>query len=230
MPAPQELATRARIRDAAIEQIARRGYQVSMRVIADAAGVSLGLINHHFGSKEGLKQACDDHVLATIAGAKSASLRGGALEAMANLSRIEEFVIPTAYCMRAIASGGASARRVIDHFTADAEQYVAEAVADGTLRPSVDERARIRLMTLQGFGALQLYFSLRAGPDEEFSPGELAELIDGYIREHGLALVELYTFGVFARPDIFEAYRANAHANDAENPAHRPADTEQERA
>lgn len=211
MPTQQEL-TRVKIRDAAIEQMARRGYAVPLRAIADAAGVSLGLINHHFGSKEGLRQACDDHVLGLIASVKSDSLRGSAVEAMANLSRIEEFVVPTAYCLRAIAAGGASARRVVDHFTADAEEYVSAAVADGTLRPSVDERARIRLMTLQGFGALQLYFSLRAGSDEEFSPSELAGLIDDYVREHGLALVELYTFGVFAQPDLFNAYVASAPA------------------
>jgi TetR/AcrR family transcriptional regulator, regulator of cefoperazone and chloramphenicol sensitivity len=61
-----DLTARARIRDAALELFGERGYRgTSIRDIARAAGVSPGLVQHHFGSKEGLRQACDDHVLAT---------------------------------------------------------------------------------------------------------------------------------------------------------------------
>lgn len=34
-----------------------------MKRIADAAGVSVGLVQHHFGTKAGLRQACDDTVI-----------------------------------------------------------------------------------------------------------------------------------------------------------------------
>lgn len=34
-----------------------------MRAIAEAAGVSVGLVQHHFGNKAGLIDAVDDHVL-----------------------------------------------------------------------------------------------------------------------------------------------------------------------
>ena len=37
-----------------------------MRAIAEAAGVSPALIIHHFGSKEGLRKACDDYIAAEI--------------------------------------------------------------------------------------------------------------------------------------------------------------------
>ena len=42
--------TRARILDAAMEDFALRGFEAStLRDIASQAGVSLGLIRHHFG-------------------------------------------------------------------------------------------------------------------------------------------------------------------------------------
>jgi AcrR family transcriptional regulator len=61
---PEDLTARARIRDAALEQFARYGIKgATIRGIAEAAGVSSGLVRHHFGSKEGLRQACDQAVL-----------------------------------------------------------------------------------------------------------------------------------------------------------------------
>lgn len=55
---------RAVIRDEALRLFADRGPDgVTVRQIAAAAGVSPGLVLHHFGSKEGLRRAVDEHVL-----------------------------------------------------------------------------------------------------------------------------------------------------------------------
>jgi TetR/AcrR family transcriptional regulator, regulator of cefoperazone and chloramphenicol sensitivity len=55
---------RAVIRDEALRLFSGRGPDgVSVRQIAAAAGVSPGLVLHHFGSKEGLCRAVDEHVL-----------------------------------------------------------------------------------------------------------------------------------------------------------------------
>lgn len=62
-----DLTARARIRDAAIQLFAERGVDgATVRDIAQAAGVSSGLLRHHFGSKEGLRDACDEYVMARI--------------------------------------------------------------------------------------------------------------------------------------------------------------------
>lgn len=56
--------TRAVIRDEALALFAAEGPAgVSLRRVAAAAGVSPGLIVHHFGSKEGLLEVVDQHVL-----------------------------------------------------------------------------------------------------------------------------------------------------------------------
>ena len=63
VPADDRTA-RAIIRDEALRLFAARGPDgVTVRQIAVAAGVSPGLVLHHFGSKEGLRQAVDEHVL-----------------------------------------------------------------------------------------------------------------------------------------------------------------------
>ena len=66
-----DLTTRARIRDAAITAFGEQGFAVGVRAIAEAAGVSPGLVNHHFGSKDGLRAECDAFVTDAIRQAKS---------------------------------------------------------------------------------------------------------------------------------------------------------------
>lgn len=67
MSSDSDLTARARIRDAAIALFTERGIAgATIRDIAQAAGVSSGLLRHHFGSKEGLRDACDEWALGQI--------------------------------------------------------------------------------------------------------------------------------------------------------------------
>ena len=67
MSSSTDLTARARIRDAAITLFAERGIPAAtIRDIAQAAGVSSGLLRHHFGSKEGLRDACDEYAMAQL--------------------------------------------------------------------------------------------------------------------------------------------------------------------
>ena len=59
----EDLTARARIREAALKHFAEEGYErATIRGIAQTAGVSPGLLRHHYGSKEALRTACDDYV------------------------------------------------------------------------------------------------------------------------------------------------------------------------
>jgi TetR/AcrR family transcriptional regulator, regulator of cefoperazone and chloramphenicol sensitivity len=63
----QDLTAKARIRDSAMELFAGQGVAAtSLRAVAKTAGVSPGLIVHHFGSKEGLCRAVDEAVVRRI--------------------------------------------------------------------------------------------------------------------------------------------------------------------
>lgn len=60
--------TRQRILEAAAALFAQRGFEgTSVRQIAAGAGVSLGMIRHYFGSKDGLYRACIDSAYAIYA-------------------------------------------------------------------------------------------------------------------------------------------------------------------
>lgn len=56
-----------KIRDAALVEFAARGVEAtSLSTVAAKAQVSIGLIQHHFGSKVGLVDAVDRHVIAVL--------------------------------------------------------------------------------------------------------------------------------------------------------------------
>jgi AcrR family transcriptional regulator len=62
-----DITARARIRDRAFALFAERGIAATpIRAIAAAARVSPALVLHHFGSKDGLVQAVEEALLATV--------------------------------------------------------------------------------------------------------------------------------------------------------------------
>lgn len=63
----EDLSPRARIRDAAMKEFGDKGFKAAtMKSIAYAAGVSVGLVQHHFGTKDGLRAACDERLVDLI--------------------------------------------------------------------------------------------------------------------------------------------------------------------
>ena len=67
MATADDLTARARIRDAALRQFGEQGFErTTIRGIAATAGVSPALVRHHFGSKDALRDAVDEHVLTEI--------------------------------------------------------------------------------------------------------------------------------------------------------------------
>ncbi len=62
--ADADLTAKARIRNAALDLYAEHGEdRVSLRAVAAAAGVTLGLVQHHFKTKSGLRDAVDQLVV-----------------------------------------------------------------------------------------------------------------------------------------------------------------------
>ncbi len=72
-PVPVDATARSRIRRAALELYAEYGEdRVSMRKVAAEVGVTIGLIQHHFGTKEGLRRAVDGIVVDKVVQALAA--------------------------------------------------------------------------------------------------------------------------------------------------------------
>ncbi|GGS19590.1 TetR family transcriptional regulator [Streptomyces aureoverticillatus] len=76
---PDDRTTRAVIRDEALRLFAEHGPDiVTIRQIATAAGVSPGLVVHHFRSKDNLRQEVDQYVLTVFEGLLSELTGDGA--------------------------------------------------------------------------------------------------------------------------------------------------------
>jgi AcrR family transcriptional regulator len=86
---PEDLTGRARIRDAALEEFAAKGVRgATVRGIAARAGVSPALVQHHFGTKDGLRRACDQHVLRYVREEADAAREPDALTDPAYLTEV----------------------------------------------------------------------------------------------------------------------------------------------
>jgi TetR/AcrR family transcriptional regulator, regulator of cefoperazone and chloramphenicol sensitivity len=111
----EDLTARARIRDAAIELFAERGgAATTIRDIARAAGVSAGLVRHHFGSKDALREACDAFVLDRAMQMKE-QVMGDGFANPAFLSAAHPTILLTyRYIARALVDGSGPAAAMFD--------------------------------------------------------------------------------------------------------------------
>ncbi|MFE9786489.1 TetR family transcriptional regulator [Nocardia salmonicida] len=189
-----DLNTAARIRDAAIELFGEQGFGVGVRAIAAAAGVSPGLVNHHFGSKDGLRAVCDDRVLEIIRDEKLRAIHApgpaGILDAMAE---IEMYAPLVAYILRSFQAGGPLSESLLEHMITDAEQYMQTAVDEGKAKPSRDHAARARYIVLCHVGAMNLYLQMRLHREGKLDYRKaIRELSD----EITFPALELYTQGL----------------------------------
>ncbi|WP_040796175.1 TetR/AcrR family transcriptional regulator [Nocardia higoensis] len=198
-----ELTTAARIRDAAIELFGDRGFAVGVRAIAAAAGVSPGLVNHHFGSKDGLRSACDERVLQLIHDEKLKSLLAPDTGAgmLSALAEVEAYGPLLAYMIRSLEAGGPMAESLLEHMISDAEDYIRQGVEAGVLKPSRDPRARARYLVLTSTGATLLWVRLhqRAGEPIDFRAA-IRRISD----ELTPPAVELYTQGMLTDPTLLD--------------------------
>lgn len=201
-----DLTAAARIRHAAIEQFGQHGFGVGLRTIAEAAGVSAALVIHHFGSKEGLRKACDDFVAEEIRISKSEAMQSNDPATwLAQLAEIESYAALTAYVVRTLQAGGVLANELWHRMIENAEGYLDEGVRAGTIKPSRDPKARAKYLAITGGGALLLYLQMHE------TPTDLRAVLRDYARDMTLPSLEVYTEGLMADRTMYDAFLA---AND----------------
>jgi len=123
----EDLTARARIRDAALRLFAERGLDgTTIRDIAKAAGVSGGLIRHHFGSKDDLRAACDSYALDQIMRIKEQAVLEGQLGNPAFMSAAHPTVLLTyRYLARSLLDGSPAAEAMFDEMVELCEAWLA---------------------------------------------------------------------------------------------------------
>lgn len=162
-PELADRTTRARIRDAAIRCYAEHGVAgTTARRVAAAAGVSPGSVINHFETMEGLRRACDEHVLATIRRRKLESIAAGPnLDLMAALRDAEtEFSPVLAYLARVLVDDSPAVVELVDVLAADAEEQLQQGTEAGMIRPLDDRSGVAAVLTIWSLGALVLHSHL----------------------------------------------------------------------
>lgn len=216
--ADTDLTARARIRDAAVEVFVRQGFSASVRAVAAQAGVSAGLVIHHFTSKAGLRAACDtrvlelsrrrtDYVLGSDQASSSATDVGDAVaETLRSLAEAGPVLV---YVTRLLAEGGETARTFIDGLVDDVETSMRSAVTAGTVRPSVDEAARARYLVTVSLGTLTIDLAMNPPPD----PTDGAAILQDYVTRTVVPATEYATFGLLTDTTALDAVLASRAGN-----------------
>ena len=135
--------TKARIRDAAIGCFAEHGVATTtVRKVAAAAGVSPGLVIHHFGSMDGLRSACDEYVAVIIRQQKQEAMSAG--PGFDGLAAFREAKVESlaGYLARVLVDDSPTVAKLVDDLVADAEGYLQQGVETGMLQPSTNPRGR----------------------------------------------------------------------------------------
>ncbi|MFC5931448.1 TetR/AcrR family transcriptional regulator [Cryobacterium melibiosiphilum] len=217
---PADLTAQARIRDAAIGHFAADGFdKANLRAIAATAEVSAALVLHHFGSKAGLRTACDDFVLGDLMRTAHDETSPEGLQDVIRryTSNAADYQSHLDYIGRAIKDGSPTARRFVDTIIDESEAIVLAGIADGSMRPSSDPRAlavfiamsSLAMMTLAPVVARSLGFEMM-GP--------------AVLQRMALPSLELYTHGLYT-DDTFlvttQQALAAVHATDPQQDAHR---------
>ncbi|MFV0428606.1 MAG: TetR/AcrR family transcriptional regulator [Arachnia sp.] len=190
-----------RILLAARDLFGRQGIRTTtVRQIAEAAEVSPGLVIHHFGSKDGLRDACDEQLMVQLAQATdSLGDDKDAFHPMAKLALLESSL---SYLNASLLAGGPGADQLFDGLC-DLTEVMFAAMPD-QVRPSSDPRALVATVVAQscGIGLLGDRIAHRLGGQSLTDP-------DVYSRSTASAL-EAYTEGLLVDRQWLDSMRQTA--------------------
>jgi AcrR family transcriptional regulator len=164
---PDDRTARARIRDEALRLFADRGSDaVTVRDIATAASVSPSLVVRHYGSKDGLRDAVDDHVARVFEGMLAeASRPAGAdpFDPAAAQSLADKVVahLPAdsavpAYLGRMLLAGGPAGSALFRRLYVVSQEALAGFVAAGSVGAGPDPDVRAAFLLLNDLAVLIL--------------------------------------------------------------------------
>lgn len=223
VPSP-DATTRSRIRDAAVLLFGRDGYaRTSVRAIASHAQASPALVIHHFGSKEALRQACDEHIVAEIFDRKTDFNGNESRDTLAStmqrwLADIETHRVTLDYLARMLTDGSELGNRLFDDLVDRTEQMISDGASSGRMHAASDPRMTAILVATQSLVPLLLerHIGRALGVD-----GLSAEALSRMT----IPTLELYTHGLYADDTLLNAAHAAFDTTENRNPTAEPGST-----
>jgi len=188
-PRLEDLTARARIRDAALKLFTERGIEgTTVRDIAQEAGVSPGLLRHHFGSKEALREACDAYALDELMHIKQEAVVDGQISNAGFLGSVQPTVLRLyRYLARALLDGSPAAAKMFDDMVVIGEQWI-ERFIPGEY---TDLRAYSAVVVASSIGMLAMHDHLsRALGADTLSPEGHLRMSRGLVDLHSHALLD----------------------------------------
>jgi AcrR family transcriptional regulator len=170
----EDLTAKARIRNAALDLYARNGGErTSLRAVAAAAGVTLGLVQHQFKTKAGLRRAVDQLVVDYFAQTVAAVPTDGTPEEVASARDEAVRRMPVVnYVRRVVLEPSENQLQLLDaivDFTRSEIGMLRDAGLASTKRP---ESHQIVTMLMRQFGELLLQPMIEAVWERAASKGE----------------------------------------------------------
>jgi AcrR family transcriptional regulator len=202
---PDDRTARARIRDEALRLFGSHGPDaVTFRDIAAAAGVSPALVVRHYGSKDGLREAVDDHVARVfevmLTQVSEASDAGGPFElgALPTLAEVVAEYLPAdsaipAYLGRMLLAGGSVGSALFRRLHALSRQALAGLSEAGLASGGADPEVRAAFLLVNDLAVLILRARLAdvLGIDPLSAAG---------LRRWGAEVLSIYRGGLTAVP------------------------------
>jgi TetR/AcrR family transcriptional regulator, regulator of cefoperazone and chloramphenicol sensitivity len=169
----EDLTARARIRDAALRYFTEYGFdRATIRDIARSAGVSPGLVRHHFGSKDELRTACDAYALEALHAYVERAMTDEGLNDPTTIAEARDPLHPyQQYLARALIDGSEAAAQIFDAMVTMTEQVLQQIDKQRPEPPVADLRTRAALHVAMALGipAFRAHISRSIGADI-FSP------------------------------------------------------------
>lgn len=180
--------TAEKILSAAVAEFAEHGFtKTTIRGIAAAAGFSPGLVIHHFGSKDGLRTACDEHVFERIADSKAKNAEYASM-AMQMMFDDPEMTTAVDYLVKSLLDPSDHGQRYFDHYVDLVESYITEGFAGYTFRQSEDTHGQAATIAVMALAPSLLEHRLRPNLGTQDTTGTMTRLAPH--------LLDLYLHGV----------------------------------
>lgn len=177
-----DLTSKARIRNAAMDLFAQYGEsRVSLRAVAAEAGVTLGLVQHHFKTKARLVEAVDQLIVDYFDAAVSSVPRTGTVGEIAAArdaavrKMLQDNPAVVNYVRRAVLEPAESRMRLLEALIALTRREVTGLREAGLASTSRREATQIVEVLIRQFGELLLAPMIDAAWERVAEPGDTSK-------------------------------------------------------
>ena len=179
--------------DKGVELFSEKGFEaVSVRDITSAAGVSPGLLIHHFKSKEGFIAACIEDTFGEVLKFKTES---DPLDMTTQLEKWQSqpdfYDVPLKFFKQVMRSDMAYAKQLFELILLGSKKVLEDGIKNGQVRELDDPEMTNLVLTVNSLGVMLLSEFIKDQIGGEFTDPRYAR---GFIK----ASLDLYTNGVYA--------------------------------